>query len=103
MPTTVINLHDTEAVRRAAAEGRYVMVYRPTIYGNPFSHAKGTLAKFKVATREEAIRRYEPWLRAQPDLVALVRRELRGKVLGCWCKPLDCHADILARIADEDD
>jgi Domain of unknown function (DUF4326) len=26
--------------------------------------------------------------------------ELKGKILGCWCKPLPCHGDILAEIAD---
>lgn len=27
-------------------------------------------------------------------------RKLRGKRLGCWCKPEACHADILAELAD---
>lgn len=80
-----------------------VYVGRPTIYGNPFSHREGTAAKFKVATREEAISRFEIWLRGQPGLVRLVQQELRGKVLGCWCKPEACHADVLARVADEAD
>jgi hypothetical protein len=32
-----------------------------------------------------------------------IKRELRGKVLGCWCDdPLPCHARTLARIADEE-
>ena len=79
-----------------------VYVGRPSIYGNPFSHREGTKAKFKVATREEAITRYELWLLAQPSLVALVKRELRGKVLGCWCAPESCHAEVLARIANSE-
>ena len=78
-----------------------VCISRPTIWGNPFSHKEGTTARYRVATREEAIQRYEEWLLAQPDLVRLVRQELRGKVLGCWCKPLPCHGDVLARIANE--
>jgi hypothetical protein len=79
-----------------------VCITRPTIWGNPFSHREGTTAKFKVATRAEAIARYEEWLLAQPGLVRLVRQELRGKVLGCWCKPdKACHGDVLARIANE--
>lgn len=24
--------------------------------------------------------------------------KLRGKTLGCWCKPLKCHGDILIRL-----
>ena len=79
-----------------------ILVDRTTIYGNPFSHKDGTRAKFKVATREEAILRYEQWLLSQPALVALVRRELPGRVLGCWCVPLACHAEVLARVANEE-
>lgn len=26
---------------------------------------------------------------------------LRGKVLGCWCKPKACHGDIIAHFVDE--
>jgi hypothetical protein len=36
------------------------------------------------------------------DLVATAKRELRGKVLGCWCAPLPCHGHVLACIADAD-
>ena len=24
--------------------------------------------------------------------------ELKDKVLGCWCKPLSCHGDILVEL-----
>lgn len=78
-----------------------VIITRPSIWGNPFSHKPGTTAKYRVATREEAIARYEEWLLGKPDLVRLVRQELRGKVLGCWCKPQSCHGDVLARVANE--
>ena len=46
---------------------------------------------------------YERWL-MEPKQAALVekaKRELRGKVLGCWCKPLDCHGDVLKVVVDE--
>lgn len=79
-----------------------VYVGRPSDFGNPFSHKDGTLAEHRVATREEAISRYEAWLMAQPALVERVKRELRGKVLACWCAPLPCHADVLARVANGD-
>jgi len=42
----------------------------------------------------------------EPEQAALVdraKRELKGKILGCWCKPLDCHGDILRAVADESD
>jgi hypothetical protein len=79
-----------------------VYIGRPSPYGNPFSHKPGTLAKFQVANREEAIARFREWFLAQPELVARARRELRGKVLGCWCKPAACHGDVIAEIVNGD-
>ncbi len=79
-----------------------VYIGRPSKWGNPFTHIadRKTAAQFVVATREEAVRRYEAWVRTQPHLMAALG-ELRGKTLACWCKPLSCHGDVLARLADE--
>ena len=76
-----------------------VYIGRPSKWGNPFSHKHGTLARFKVATREEAVARYEQWLLSQPQLLAALP-ELRSKTLGCWCHPRACHGHVLARLAD---
>jgi len=78
-----------------------VYIGRPSPWGNPFSHKAGTLAEHRAATREEAVSKYEAWLLAQPALVERAKRELRGKVLACWCSPLACHGDVLARLANE--
>lgn len=88
-------------VNRRRTDDWDVYVGRPSAFGNPFTHERGrTLAQFTVASREEAIRRFEEWLMGQPDLLARVRVELRGKRLACWCAPLACHGDVLARIAN---
>jgi hypothetical protein len=78
-----------------------VYIGRPSKWGNPFSHQIGTLAKYKVATRNEAISKFEDWILSQPDMIVLAKQELRGKVLGCFCDPLSCHGHVLARIANE--
>jgi hypothetical protein len=80
-----------------------VYVGRGSKFGNPYTHKYGTSAPWIVDDRETAIRLYEEWLREQPELLAAVKKELKGKVLGCWCKPLDCHGDVLLRIANEND
>ncbi len=77
-----------------------VYIGRPSPYGNPFSHQPGTLARFRVASRAEAIARFRDWFLAQPDLVARARRELAGKILGCWCKPAACHGDVIAEVVN---
>jgi len=54
----------------------------------------------KESERADALRKYEEWIRTQPHLIASLE-ELRGKRLGCWCKPKACHGDILIRLMDE--
>lgn len=63
-------------------------------WGNPFSVGPS-------CTRDQACDQHEKWVRAQPELVAAIKRELKGKILGCHCKPLRCHGDTLAKIAEE--
>lgn len=69
-------------------------------WGNPFSHKEGTQATFLVGSREEAIEKYREWILGQPELLAALS-ELKGKTLGCWCKPQACHGDALAELADQ--
>jgi len=79
-----------------------IYVGRPSKWGNPFSHKDGTLAKLKVVTREEAIKRFEEFVLSNKGMVEAIKHELKGKVLGCWCSPSPCHAEVLARIANEE-
>lgn len=79
-----------------------VYIGRPTIWGNPFSHKEGTLAKFKVATRDEAVEKYREYLLSSPELMARLP-ELKGKVLGCWCHPQKCHGDVLSELANKEE
>jgi hypothetical protein len=78
-------------------------VGRPSKFGNPFTHLQhlgGNL--IIVDTREEAIARYEEWIRSQPELMEAAKKELKGKVLACHCVPLACHAEVLLKIANEE-
>lgn len=73
-----------------------VYIGRPGKWGNPYSHKEGTLAEFKVANRAEALEKFEKYLLENETLYnSLI--ELKGKTLGCWCKPNKCHGDILAK------
>jgi hypothetical protein len=76
-----------------------VYVGRGSIWGNKFSHVPTRYTSIPVATREEAIERYRTWIVTQPHLMARLH-ELRGKILGCFCKPENCHGDVLASLAD---
>jgi hypothetical protein len=70
-----------------------IYIGRPSEFGNKFVIGKD-------GTREDVVRKYEEWIKTQPDLLAKLP-ELKGKVLGCWCAPLACHGDVLARLANE--
>ena len=69
-----------------------VYVGRPSKWGNPFHIGPD-------GTREDVVRLYREWLQRQPHLVRALP-ELRGKVLGCFCAPHACHADVLAELAN---
>lgn len=77
-----------------------IYIGRPSKWGNPYSHIPGA-APWPVECREHAITLYEDYIQSNPELLAAAKVELKGKILGCHCKPLDCHGDILVRIANE--
>lgn len=67
-----------------------VYIGRPSKWGNPFVLGID-------GDREQCIEQYREWLTTQPELItAILRGELDGKVLGCWCSPRPCHGDVLA-------
>lgn len=76
-----------------------VYIGRPSKWGNPYTHSGNTLARFQVATVQEAVAAYRGWVLGQTELVAALP-ELRGKDLICWCKPGPCHGDVLLDLAN---
>ena len=70
--------------------------------GNPFTHIldKKTKADFIVASRDEAIESYRNWILNQPQLLKDLH-ELKGKTLGCFCKPKSCHGDVLVELVNK--
>ena len=76
-----------------------VYVGRGSRWGNPYSHKEGTLAEHVVGSRTEAIQKFEEYLLSNEELMGSLE-ELRGKTLGCWCKPKSCHGDILIKYAN---
>lgn len=61
-------------------------------WANPFTIASSGSAR-------AAVERYRRYLLSRHDLLADLG-ELRGKRLGCWCKPGPCHGDVLAEMAN---
>jgi hypothetical protein len=72
-----------------------IYIGRPTKWGNPFKIGRD-------GNREEVLEKYRKYLESNKKLLADVF-VLKGKTLGCWCKPKACHGDILAEFADKGD
>lgn len=49
--------------------------------------------------RNVLLQKYDKYLQNRKDLIESMIL-LKGRVLGCWCKPLPCHADILVRFVN---
>lgn len=69
-----------------------VYIGRPSIWGNPFKISRD-------GTREQVIEKYRNYITSQPALMAALPT-LRGKTLGCYCKPEACHGDILVELVN---
>lgn len=77
-----------------------VYIGRGSIWGNQFKVGQH-------GTREQVIKAYRDWLLGLDHLdldqhrrKRILQRlsELKGKILGCWCKPLACHGDVLIEL-----
>ena len=85
-----------EAFEHAHVVNNTVLVDRRTKWGNPWRTGQD-------GTREEVIARYriELWRRIRAGEVTLEElAELDGCWLACWCEPLPCHGNVLARAAE---
>jgi len=64
-----------------------------SIWANPFKVGKD-------GTREEVIKKYETHIKAKIISGKANLKDIKGKNLGCWCKPESCHGDILLRLLE---
>lgn len=69
-----------------------IYIGRGSKWGNPFVVGKD-------GTREDVLFLYEQYIYNNPDLLNNLYL-LKNKILGCHCKPLDCHGDILLEIIE---
>ena len=70
-----------------------IYIGRGSKWGNPFRIGDH-------GDRGDVIEQYLKLIQTQPDLLDSLE-ELRGKRLGCFCKPKACHGDILIELLGE--
>lgn len=103
--TTVVNIKH-EDFDIYIGRGRCPKTNELSEWGNPYTHIKdnATLATHIVPTRKEAIELHYMDLRNRlvTDKFLLERfKLLKGKKLGCFCKPQSCHGDNIIKLLDE--
>ncbi len=91
--TSIVNLntHDCD-----------IIIDRTSKWGNPFPVGDSNILDVftgKPYTREGCIAAYRSWIADQTELLNSLD-ELVGKRLGCHCKPLACHGDVLLEIIE---
>ena len=88
-----------------------VNVGRPSKWGNPYVARGDHRSKFDVTESDDPLGDYERYVLSTPALRDALP-SLSGKVLGCWCVRITdpiptsksderCHAQVLARLAEE--
>ena len=63
-------------------------------FANPFKIDKNT-------SREQAIDNYRQYIIDKVEKKEIDLSLLQNKRLGCWCKPEQCHGDVLVQLLQE--
>lgn len=75
-----------------------VYIGRPSIFGNPFLIGIH-------GSRRDVIAKYREYFLVRvtndPEFREALKA-LKGMKLGCYCKPLSCHGDVIAEFLDEE-
>ena len=71
---------------------RFIKGTTKSKWANPFS--------LKKYGRQKCMELYTEYIHSQMELLADIN-ELKGKILGCWCKPERCHGDILIKLIEQ--
>ena len=88
METKVVNIKITKDFD--------VYIGRPSLCGNPYKIGKD-------GNREQVIDKYRRYFNFMIETSAVFKEEIlsfKGKRLGCYCKPLPCHGDIIVEYLD---
>ncbi len=101
--TKVVNLRNFSFPYNACD----MFIGRGSVWGNPFRISKRMSREMVITKHKEWLL---SWINEKREIIidgysnkVVVERleELRGKTLGCYCKPLACHGDVLVAILEQ--
>lgn len=67
---------------------------RPSLFGNPFVLGRD-------GDRDRVITMFEQMARRDPSMLAAIKVLPENAILGCYCKPLACHGDVIVKLWKE--
>lgn len=88
MPTTVVNLKESSYDVYIGRAGKGQDGY----FGNPF---RLIIERHRLAVLEQYKAYFYERINTDPEFKRRIL-ELKGKRLGCFCKPKACHGDVIA-------
>ena len=89
-------------INRNMYSGPSYYIGRGSVFGNPFHLAMGRskcVAEYKKYFYETLLNRQEVRAELEKLVAALLRKE--KVILGCYCKPLSCHGDVIRAYLEE--
>ena len=100
IPTRTINLKITKVSNKDLGDSYDIYIGRGTLWGNPYQMGK-------EGTRDEVIAKFaydfDNRYFKLPEKFDENIEKLRGKTLGCHCKPAACHGDVIANFLNSQD
>lgn len=96
----IITVETTKVVNKDKGEPFDVYIGRGTPWGNPFAIGDGGM------DRTDVVKKYEEYFNEIILKDENKRREilgLKGKILGCHCKPQACHGDVIANFLNSEE
>ena len=96
--TLVINMRKKKGQPKSYFD---IRIDRRSIFGNSHPIGQCNICN-RIHDRRDCINEYKKDFYKKlenPEFRSKVL-ELRGKVLACWCKPLDCHGDVIVEWLD---
>jgi len=94
----VANMHDgcdVALLMWAQSSDRFVRIDRRSEWGNPFEMPDD-------GERAEVVGKFSKFYLPYKDGLLTRMSSLRGKVLGCWCHPEECHGHVIAEIVNRE-
>ncbi len=99
-PIRIVPVQITKVRNKDAGEEFDVYIGRRTPWGNPFPIEHGsTDANRKIVIDKFRVYFQQEFLDKPENLNKL--KSLRGLRLGCHCKPLECHGDLIANFLND--